>query len=232
MYLTEPTSYPWIPCGETKSSFVPRFRSGHLVVVDSLQRLVPPYILNQAIADTVKNHHARLNRGRGFGELAFAFNPITAGIGAATSLVGTLLQYFTAQGAERDDTTNIVNYAQGLLQQNLAEYQNCQISQSTGQSEFNQVWLWVVQQCSTPALGSAGGACVQDRQRGGKFDWFAGYLDPISNTTPACASAAVSPAGVSVVSTSSSSDTVLGLPTGLILPAALILGALVLGGGL
>jgi hypothetical protein len=31
------------------------------------------------------------------------------------------------------------------------------------------------------SLGDAGARCISDRQRGGKWDWFAYYRDPIAN---------------------------------------------------
>lgn len=56
---------------------------------------------------------------------------------------------------------------------------------------FNQLWQWLVQQCT--AVGGQGGQqCISDRQRGGKADVFAQYYDPISNT-PICQSSSLLP---------------------------------------
>ena len=41
--------------------------------------------------------------------------------------------------------------------------------------------ITVVTQCSNGSLGDAGARCISDRQRGGKWDWFAYYRDPIAS---------------------------------------------------
>lgn len=50
---------------------------------------------------------------------------------------------------------------------------------------FDAMWADVVRACSDPQLGSAGQRCINERQRGGRWDWFAYYRDPIANDTAA-----------------------------------------------
>ena len=79
------------------------------------------------------------------------------------------------------------NKAQNLLIQNLATYQalsspRAKSAQSAAVSIFNQVWQGLVSACGS-VPGAAGSNCIADRQPGGKFDWWAGYLYPIQNDT-------------------------------------------------
>jgi hypothetical protein len=46
---------------------------------------------------------------------------------------------------------------------------------------FNRAWAGVIQFCSSIQLGSAGVNCVKDRQRGGRYDWWSYFYDPIAN---------------------------------------------------
>lgn len=131
--------------------------------------------------------HENLNR-RGFGQAAaaaggasLAASAITAGIGAALNVGTAIAGYMLQSAAQRDDTTNIVNFAATMLGQNSQAYNTCQISAAEAQSNFDQIWQWVVQQCSQPSMGTAGGSCVQERQAGGSIDWFKLYYDTYSN---------------------------------------------------
>ena len=125
---------------------------------------------------------------RGFGQAAavgssasLASAGLTAGIGAALNVASAIAGYMLQSAAQRDDTTNIVNFAATELNQNSQAYNSCQISSAEAQSNFMQIWSWVVQQCSNPAFGTAGGSCVQERQAGGSIDWFKLYYDTYSN---------------------------------------------------
>jgi hypothetical protein len=114
---------------------------------------------------------------RGMGQ----FDPISASIGAGLNVASAIAGYMLQSAAQRDDTTNIVNFAATELNQNSQAYNSCQISSAEAQSNFMQIWAWVVQQCSNPAFGTAGGSCVQERQAGGSIDWFKLYYDTYSN---------------------------------------------------
>ncbi len=70
------------------------------------------------------------------------------------------------------------------MKQNLAAWQSSSKSCAEQQaciSNFNTLWNQVVNACNNPQLGDPGQACIDDRKRGGKWDWFSYYLDPIVN---------------------------------------------------
>ena len=48
---------------------------------------------------------------------------------------------------------------------------------------FDDMWTWLasVQGCGDPVLRDSGQRCLSERDRGGQFDWFAAYRDPIAN---------------------------------------------------
>lgn len=90
-------------------------------------------------------------------------------------------------------STTVVNNVEPVLQQNLqAAQQQAQINGgcltsaelTVCQGVFSQVWSYVVANC-TQVGGPGGSNCINDRQRGGKWDWYAMYLDPI-NVIPVC----------------------------------------------
>ncbi len=91
--------------------------------------------------------------------------------------------------------SNAANQAEVILQQNLSNWQNLPAvdqttaNQATFVANFNTIWNAYVTACNTIAGPNPTGnaekallASVDDRERGGKFDWFAGYLDPIANS--------------------------------------------------
>ncbi|MCI0528475.1 MAG: hypothetical protein L0Y56_13635, partial [Nitrospira sp.] len=45
---------------------------------------------------------------------------------------------------------------------------------------FVNVWEEVKKQCGDPVMGSPGEACIRDRDRGGQWDWWSYYYDPIA----------------------------------------------------
>jgi hypothetical protein len=59
---------------------------------------------------------------------------------------------------------------------------------------FTQGWNQIVQLCSNPQLGSAGSNCLRDRQRGGKWDWWGYYYDPIAKDPQVAANVAAAKA--------------------------------------
>jgi hypothetical protein len=81
----------------------------------------------------------------------------------------------------RDAATSITNSIEQAMRDNLAAFQAGRISQDDALSNFDQLWLEYLN-----LLDAAGpqekARAVADRQRGGKFDWFAAYRDPISGT--------------------------------------------------
>lgn len=91
-------------------------------------------------------------------------------------------------------TTHIVDAIKPYLEQNLAAAQQqasanggCLTSgeQAAAIGVFNTLWQKVVDNCSNPQYGDPGKVCISDRQRGGKWDWFSYYYDPIMSI-PVC----------------------------------------------
>ncbi len=107
-------------------------------------------------------------------------------IGLAVAGVTTGLSYlFSRKRPQRKvATTQIVNEVEPLLQQNLEGYLNgprTVSSQAQAVANFDAGWQFVVDNCGIPNMGKPGQWCIQDRDRGGQFDWFRRYRDPIQN---------------------------------------------------
>jgi hypothetical protein len=110
---------------------------------------------------------------------------------AVTLFLNRNAQYFSEEKA----TTDIVNQAEVLMKQNLKAWQGLAttdktiLNQQQAITNFNTIWGEVVQACSSSAYSqgkdstgqSPGTRCVTDRQRGGRWDWFSYYYDPIAN---------------------------------------------------
>lgn len=92
-------------------------------------------------------------------------------------------------------TSNWANQAEGWLKQNLAAYMalptpRAESAQAAYLANFDKIWDYLVQECSSPGLSTAGRNCIADRQAGACkwrssdgqcFNWFSGYRDPIAN---------------------------------------------------
>ncbi len=90
-------------------------------------------------------------------------------------------------------STAVVNKIEPYLKQNVqaagdqaSANGGCLTSaeQQTLVANFNQLWQYVVDNCNQVG-GPGGKQCVADRIRGGKWDWFVYYLDPIM-AIPVC----------------------------------------------
>lgn len=119
---------------------------------------------------------------RGLGE------PILASIivGGALTGVSAAIGLFTnrKRGRQKQASTQIVNEAEPLLQQNLSAWEQSDKTVSTQQqalANFDAVWQTVRTECSNPQLGPPGQWCIDDRKPGGKHDWFRRYRDPIAS---------------------------------------------------
>lgn len=116
--------------------------------------------------------------------------PIVGGIALAVVALGI----GNGCGPTCTASTAVVNTIEPYMKQNVAAAQaqasangGCLTSEEvtalTG--TFNSLWQYVTDNCSK--VGGAGGKqCIEDRQRGGKWDWFSYYLDPIL-AFPVCA---------------------------------------------
>ena len=109
--------------------------------------------------------------------------PLVAAAGALVALASTIagaLHIGEGCGPTCIQATSVVNQAEPILKQNVAMFEAGQVDKATALSVFNQVWTAVQQGCGG-IPGAAGQNCIGDRQRGGKWDWFSYYYDPIAN---------------------------------------------------
>lgn len=116
---------------------------------------------------------------------AFDPEPISKGfLLVAAGISSAIASIFSGCGQTCIRATQIVNEVEPYLKRNVDEYLALPIKTVTAnqaaQDVFNNAWQAVVNSCSDPQLGDAGKRCISDRQRGGKWDWFSYYLDPIT----------------------------------------------------
>ncbi len=109
-------------------------------------------------------------------------------IGAAVAGVTLGLQLLFNRKAPKQKriTTQIVNELEPHLKNNLDAYLSgprTRASQAAALKNFDDAWAWLAsaEACGNQDLGNPGKACIADRSRGGKWDWFAYYRDPIAN---------------------------------------------------
>jgi len=114
--------------------------------------------------------------------LAAAGGPI--GLAVAGVTIALIALFSRKKPGQKRATTAIVNDVEPHLKANLQGYLNgprTTASQQQALANFDAGWQYVVQNCETPQMGDPGKWCVEDRQPGGKWDWFALYRDPIAN---------------------------------------------------
>jgi hypothetical protein len=134
-------------------------------------------------------------------------------------------------------TTEIVNKVEPLLKQNLDGYMagpHTVSSQKQALANFDAGWAYVVEYCDTPEMGNPGKACVNDRQSGGKWDWFSYYRNPIANDTAVVADPVVDEVGNLIDSVTGGLFTSAGGSSGmtwLLLAGLALVGVFVIGGG-
>lgn len=117
-------------------------------------------------------------------------------VGPAIAGVTILISLFTQRGRQKTATTSIVNEVEPYMKQNLAAWGQSTktvAEQQQALANFDGLWQQVVQACSGPGLGEPGHWCINDRSRGGKWDWFAYYRDPIANDPNVQQNSALSP---------------------------------------
>lgn len=155
-------------------------------------------------------------------------------IAGAVIAVGVLVYSFlhNTRGLQQNvETTAVVNQAAELMQKNVDAWRGSSKSYSTqaaALAQFDALWAQVIKFCSQASEGSPGERCISERQRGGKYDFFGYYRDPIANDPEAGApDRAAAAAAASAASTASVTDILTGaagpstFPDWLI-PAALI----------
>jgi hypothetical protein len=107
-------------------------------------------------------------------------------IGAAVAgvTIGLTLLFARKGPKQKVATTKIVDQVEPLLEENLQGYLNgprTRAAQEQALQNFLAGWQFVVEHCDIPEMGEPGKRCVSERARGGKWDWFALYYDPIAN---------------------------------------------------
>lgn len=156
---------------------------------------------------------------------------IGVGIAAITATISAILN--SGCGQSCIVTSNWANQAEDALQKNIAAYfalpaPRSQSAQAVALANFDNVWNYLVQECSKVA-GGAGVNCIADRKAGAChwqqtvnspypgepaigqcWNWFLGYRDPIANdanVVPDSVAADASAAGTgSTASTSATFD--------------------------
>lgn len=113
--------------------------------------------------------------------------PLAGAIVSAASGLARIVSLF-GPNPNNTITTEWVNQIEAdVMKPNLAAWQalpadhKYQTLQATALNTFTQAWNQLVGLCSNPQLGSAGTNCLKDRQRGGKYDWWVYYYDPIAH---------------------------------------------------
>lgn len=121
--------------------------------------------------------------------------PTTGGFGlnnilqAATAIVVTGIQAKqSGSGSLEDAVVEALNQVERGLIQNRNNYlagNGGLAAQTAALAEFDRAWAWVIgpNGLGTSGLGAWGSVGITDRQRSGKFDWFAAYHDPIAQDT-------------------------------------------------
>lgn len=125
-------------------------------------------------------------------------DPATAmAIASGVTAVGSaIFGWIGRRGRQKVAATQIVDEAERLLEQNLRAYLEAPPLEANRQQaidNFEQIWRQVLSSCSDPSLGDAGRRCISERQRGGQWDWFARYRDPIAEDERLANSAAGTP---------------------------------------
>jgi len=162
--------------------------------------------------------------------------PFVALAGILTSALGSL-GIGVGCGNSCIEASDVVNYAECVMAQNLETYlgmpcPRSQAAQAAALQVFTSAWAYIVQSCS--AIGGTGGSeqnCIAPRTRGGKYDYWANFYDPINNDT--CVSADSSPVNAVTGNPASSQDeantsavaavnSALGLSSSSVLPLVLI----------
>jgi hypothetical protein len=146
--------------------------------------------------------------------------PVSKAILSIAALLGPLLGGLfgtSVEGQQKIATTQIVNDIEPLLKQNVAAYLDnpTVANQQAALSNFDSTWASMVQSCGQAQFAQAGQNCILDRQRGGRWDWFSYYRDPISQSVPIDAGRNVAIAGAVV-------------PSSMLLAGGLILAAVLL----
>jgi hypothetical protein len=118
---------------------------------------------------------------------------ISKGLATAIPIAGALISIGTvvfgllhnSRGLQQNvETTHAANQTQQTCEGNLAAWNESNKSlanQALALKNFDQAWEAMQNYCGQASEGSPGQRCISERKRGGKYDWFAAYRDPIAN---------------------------------------------------
>lgn len=109
--------------------------------------------------------------------------PVVGAIVAGVTI--GLMALFNRKGPKQKvATTQIVDSVEPMLADNRDGYlagPRTRSSQAQALANFEAGWDYVVQNCGDVVMGDPGKRCISERTRGGRWDWFALYRDPIAN---------------------------------------------------
>ena len=96
--------------------------------------------------------------------------PVGAAIAGLVAAAYAIANLFGGCGNTCVEATNIANQAAAIIDQAFDQYMSSPVHYQSMQTAYLQLfdgtWNAMVQACSNPALGSAGQACISDRQAG------------------------------------------------------------------
>lgn len=106
---------------------------------------------------------------------------------AAASLIAPIASMFKGCGATCTQASQIANQATAAAQSIMDRWAAAPVKyasiQKAALAALNDVWNYIAGSCQK--IGGKGGSqCIADRQRGGKYDFFAWAIDPIANYQP------------------------------------------------
>ncbi len=112
-------------------------------------------------------------------------------VGVAVAGITLALSFiFSRRGPQQKiASTRIVDALEPQLRANVDAYTSgprTKHSQAQALANFDNAWAFLASAnaCGSPELGNPGRNCISDRARGGRWDWFALYRDPIAADTP------------------------------------------------
>jgi len=157
--------------------------------------------------------------------------PVAGAVVAVGVIVFSLLH--NSRGLQQNvETTHAVDQGEQVMKQNLGAWNNSAKSlatQAQAIQNFDDAWTAIANFCGRESEGSPGQRCISERQRGGKYDYFAWYRDPIANDPHAGdvdrAAAAASAANLDITTLIHGAGS---FPATLLIPAALLVLGLVM----
>lgn len=145
----------------------------------------------------------------------------------AAQLVGPIAAQFKGCGVTCTQATTIANNAESAAESLLQRWNAVPVKYKSIQQAYlaaqQDVWNYIQGSCQK--IGGQGGQqCIADRQRGGKYDFFVHYVDPVANETDIVPDPVTPSTGLFGGGSGS------GLPMPLIIGGAAVVGLLLMSG--